>query len=131
MKNKLTVSVAFLVGLVLGVGGAQLIHPGTAAESCNSRPAHGQSHSIMIMNDKVEPAQTTGQLCDTLTITNMDDITREIAFGMHQKHVFYDGIEERSLKKDESFTITMNQTGTFHFHDHLHDETEGYFTVTK
>jgi len=41
----------------------------------------------------------------------------------------YDGVAERVLGKGQSFTITLNQAGNFHWHDHLHDEVEGYFTV--
>jgi hypothetical protein len=57
--------------------------------------------------------------------------TREIGFGVHDKHVAYDGISERILNQDESFTITLDKTGRYHWHDHFHDEVEGYFSVTK
>jgi len=48
-----------------------------------------------------------------------------------RKPMPYDGVAERFLNKNESFTITLNATGTYHWHDHLHDEVEGYFTVSK
>lgn len=70
-------------------------------------------------------------MCDTLTFTNKDAIAREIAFGPHEHHVPYDGVAERVLNKNQSFTVTLNQTGNFRWHDHLHDEVEGTFAVTR
>lgn len=86
---------------------------------------------VEIKNDKVTPQTTNGKLCDTLTITNDDNITRIIAFGPHEHHVAYDGVTDRVLHKNESLSITFNQTGSFHFHDHEHDEVQGYFNVKK
>jgi plastocyanin len=132
MKSKLIIVVALLVGISLGVGGVRLLNTSTTADKLCSKPvASAESHSVMIMDGKVEPGTTTAKLCDTLTFTNMDNIAREIAFGPHENHVPYDGVAEKVLNKDQSFTITLNQTGSFHFHDHLHDEVQGYFTVTK
>lgn len=130
MKNKLTIVIAFLVGIGLGASGMLLVRSPSEAQTCAG--SHGSSYSVMIMNGKVEPAGTVrAQLCDSLTITNMDSVIREIAFGPHEHHVPYDGIAERELDKNQSVTIVLNQAGTFHWHDHLHDEVEGFFAVTK
>lgn len=130
MKNKLTIIIVFLVGLGLGASGMLLVRAPSNSETCSGN--QGASYSVMIMNGKVEPAGTIqAKLCDTLTFTNMDSAIREIAFGPHEHHVPYDGIAERELDKNQSLTITLNQAGTFHWHDHLHDEVQGYFTVAK
>lgn len=132
MKPKIIIVVAVLVGITLGVGSMQLLHTSTQASRPCSVPSNtAESHTIMIMNGKTEPGSVTGKLCDSLTITNMDTVAREISFGPHEVHVPYDGVAERVLNAGQSFTITLNQTGSFHLHDHLHDEVEGYFTVTK
>ena len=132
MKSKLIIAVAILVGITLGGGSVALLQTKSQAGPLCSKPVgSSQSYSIMIMDGKVEPSTTTAKLCDTLTITNMDSQAREIAFGPHAEHVPYDGVAEKVLNKDQSFTITLKQTGTFHFHDHVHDEVQGYFTVTK
>jgi hypothetical protein len=34
------------------------------------------------------------------------------------------------LRQGGSVTVTLVKTGTFHFHDHFHDEVAGSFTVT-
>jgi len=86
---------------------------------------------IIIANNTPSQPDVTAQLCDTLTIVNQDTVTREIAFGPHDHHTPYDGITERVLKRGESFTVTLNKAGTYHWHDHIHDEVQGDFTVKK
>jgi plastocyanin len=89
------------------------------------------NHTVTIQNNTMDPAHTDAALCDTLTITNNDDSLRLIAFGEHDSHIAYDGVSEKTLKKGESFTITLNKPGTVIFHDHNQDEVEGDFTVTN
>jgi plastocyanin len=89
----------------------------------------GQVHAVVIRNDQMQPETVTAKKCDRLTITNRDDVTREIGFGQHDHHTPYDGVSERILKKGESLTITLNQIGEFHYHDHFHDEVAGNFIV--
>ena len=89
----------------------------------------GQSHSVVIQGDTMIPQHTYAVLCDTLTVTNQDDIERDLAFGVHDHHQAYDGQTENMLKKGQSITVVLNQAGTFKFHDHLHDEVQGTFTV--
>lgn len=87
------------------------------------------NHTVTIQNDKVIPENTVGTKCDTMTITNRDDAQRLIAFGPHEHHVAYDGVLERVLIKNQSLTVTLVQTGNFGFHDHIHDDVKGTFTV--
>ena len=127
--NKRTL--ALIIGLViLVIGGvlAVLFSGGTAAAVCKSDtvPVH---YVVTIQNGKASNTSLQTVKCDTLTITNEDPTTREIAFGPHEKHVAYDGIAERVVGKGESVTVTMVKTGTFRWHDHLHDEIQGTFTV--
>jgi len=89
----------------------------------------GPTHIVTIRNSKAQPAHTTAKLCDRLTIENEDPRVRLMAFGIHDKHQPYDGMEERALDKDQSLTVILNQVGTFKFHDHLDDSARGTFTV--
>ncbi|HYF97148.1 MAG TPA: hypothetical protein VD947_03880 [Patescibacteria group bacterium] len=86
-------------------------------------------HTIYIKNDNMQPENINGNLCDTLTVKNSDDKLRRMAFGVHERHHEYDGITEKILRKDQSFTVTLNQVGTYTIHDHLEEETEAEFTV--
>ena len=91
----------------------------------------GATHLVTIRNSKAQPAHTTAKLCDKLKIENQDAQVRLMAFGIHDKHQPYDGIEERALDKNQSFTVTLNQSGNFLFHDHLDDSAQGTFTVIE
>jgi len=130
MKSKLLIALVLVFGIGLGVSGVALMQNHSAsADTCNKPNA--QSHQVMIMDGKVDTPKINAKLCDSITFTNMDNITREIAFGPHEDHVPYDRVAEKVLTEGQSFTITLNQAGSFHWHDHTHDEVEGYFTVTK
>ena len=87
------------------------------------------AHTVFIHNGEALPANTSATLCDTLTITNDDDRLRLMAFGAHDHHDPYDGVTEKVLSRGQSLTVTLDQTGTYEFHDHLQETVLGYFTV--
>lgn len=95
---------------------------------CRTQGVH---HEVVIENGVVNPTHTEAKLCDTLTITNNDTAGRLMAFGVHEDHVQYDGVTEQMLHQGDSFTVTLNRSGTYIFHDHIHDEVTGDFTVVK
>jgi plastocyanin len=95
-------------------------------QGCSPRHAN---HEVTIQNGKIEPSNTVASKCDTLTIKNLDSVDRIMAFGVHDHHVAYDGVEERELLGNQSFTVTLIQPGSFKFHDHMHDEVAGTFQV--
>lgn len=129
MNRKTTLSLLGLVVAIIGISAVIGFNNRGASAQCESAVTH--SYKAMIMDGKVSDPQINGKLCDTITFTNMDHLAREIAFGPHEDHVAYDGVPEKVLNQNQSFTITLNQAGSFHWHDHEHDEVEGYFTVTK
>jgi hypothetical protein len=104
-------------------------HKAAPIPSCPA--GHHSVHKVIIQNNKVIPVNTVAPLCDTLTITNLDDKERLMAFGLHEHHVPYDGTTAKILIQGQSLTVTLVQAGNFRFHDHWHDEIQGTFTVTK
>ncbi len=100
---------------------------GSAIAKCDAQAAKG--YTVTIQENKVSPVHTEARLCGRLTIINRDDRSRLIAFGVHDSHRPYDGVEERVLSKDQQMTVTLNQPGDFKFHDHFDDTVEGTFTV--
>ena len=98
-----------------------------AVARCTSK---GTAHSVTIENNTISPQHTDAVLCDTLTILSKDNRIRLMAFGVHDDHQPYDGVGEKTLEKNQSFTVTLNQSGTFTFHDHLDDSVIGTFTVS-
>ncbi len=88
------------------------------------------NHKVTIINGQVNPLHTVAQKCDTLTFISEDSGSREIAFGTHPAHEAYAGETDLTIRKGLSKTITLSESGTYQFHDHLHEETAGDFTVT-
>lgn len=99
-----------------------------AAESCKQK---GVNHLIIIKDGVVTPSHIIARPCDTMTVTNNDDVLRYMAFGRHDEHQAYDGITEKTIEKGQSFTVTLDEVGNYKFHDHLHDEVTGTFTVKR
>jgi plastocyanin len=131
MNQRTSVLVVLLIIVV--VGGALFVAFSGGKQSANGCRAGETSavHKATIRDGKVSNDHIYGKVCDTITITNKDAMSREIAFGNHDHHVPYDGVTERVLGENESFTITLDKAGSYHWHDHLHDEVEGFFTVTQ
>ncbi|MFO0882341.1 MAG: hypothetical protein U0491_02730 [Candidatus Saccharimonadales bacterium] len=134
MKNTLVFGVFLIIGIATAasitaffaskyVNGKENL-----ADTCNTAK-NVQNHVIVIENNVVTPTQSTIAYCDTLTIINKDSNIRLMAFGQHDKHVHYDGVEEKELSQGQSFTVTAVSKGTFTFHDHEQDEVQGEFTV--
>ena len=90
-----------------------------------------ENHTITIKNGFVNPQYTEANECDTLTFINEDNVVREITFGTHPNHGVYAGEEELLVRSGRGKTITLSETGTYDFHDHLHAEVAGQFTVTS
>jgi hypothetical protein len=127
-----------IVAAVVAIGGTifgstylgnRLLNQKATGTSQTCASDHPVNHKVVIQNDVVTPKNTVASLCDTLTITDLDNKERLMAFGVHSGHVPYDGVEEKALSKGQSLTITLVQAGNFLFHDHEQDEVRGTFTV--
>lgn len=137
MKN--LKALAFVTGFVLLVGGVILAtlklsdrylseEEAPTVASCTE---HKTSYTVTIQGGGVNPEHTDAKLCDTFTITNADAKSRLMAFGVHTHHKEYDGVTTKMLLKDGSLKVTLNELGTYTFHDHFQDEVQGSFTVTQ
>lgn len=138
VPQKLLIGAGLAVGSVALIGAiiivanrylnAQELAANAKFAACNQQ---GNHHTVTIKNDIAVPDHITAPLCDTLTIENADDEIRVMAFGPHENHQPYDGVTEETLGPGQSLTVVLNQLGTYQFHDHIHDEVRGDFTVTK
>lgn len=117
--------------LIAGVIGALAFTNRNSVQGATSCTVAGQRHTVVIQAGTMSPGHVDAHVCDTLTITNQDAKTRKIGFGEHDKHVAYDGVSERVLSSGQSFTITLNEIGEVHFHDHFQEEVEASFTVLR
>lgn len=87
------------------------------------------THRVTISSGVVSPIHTEARHCDTLTFINEDDIVREITFGTHPEHETYAGEDFLTVRKGRGKHLTLNQEGTYQFHDHLDPTVTGFFTV--
>ena len=136
MIKKIVIIIGLLVLIAGFIGGVVYLSnsylnkkDNKISTAINCEGKEGAIHEVIIQNDTVTPANTNGKLCDTITITNKDDKSRDIAFGQHDHHVAYDGIEVKTIGKDQSFTIFLNKAGQYIFHDHDQDAVKGSFVV--
>lgn len=100
---------------------------GTETGACTENK---QSHVVTIRGGVANPSFIEANLCDTLTFVNEDTDTRTLNFGDHTSMVAYGGEDEVVVDAGKSETITLNQTGTFGYFDHMDKATAGSFTVT-
>jgi hypothetical protein len=104
---------------------AVLSSPDTTASTDTAACARlGTTHRLVVNNDSFSEPRLAVQHCDTVIITNQDDLTYELNFGQHDRHIFYPGFTSRPLLPGKSTTIHALRVGTFHIHDHLRDNAE-------
>ena len=124
MAVVLFVGIHQLASAYLGAHSATKV---VATATCQGQPT---THVVVIRNDAASPQHTTAKLCDALTFINTDPKLREMAFGEDDHRQAYDGVTEDLLDENQSFTVTLNQAGTFKFHDITHPEVAGDFAVS-
>jgi cytochrome o ubiquinol oxidase operon protein cyoD len=91
----------------------------------------GDNHRVLISSGKSYPTVTAAKRCDTLTIINEDEVSRDVSFGTKGANQPYAGVWDLSLSGGRGKTITLSEAGSFHFYDHLHPDTSASFTVSK
>lgn len=99
---------------------------GTKTGACHGV---GENYKITVSNGVVSPNYIEAKQCDTLTFINEDKDAREMTFGTHPNHGAYGGEYEVIVRKGRAKSITLNQAGTFEFHDHLDPSVTGSFSV--
>ncbi len=101
---------------------------GQSTGACQST---NTNYQVVFTDSAVGPRTATTKICDTLTFVNDGEELLEVTFGEHDQHVPYAGNKRLLIKSGHSKTITLSDTGSYKFHDHLRDELNGVFTVTK
>lgn len=87
------------------------------------------NHVVTISGGIASPNHIEAQQCDTLTFINKDGLKREMVFGPHPNYHSYGGEDKTLLDDTRAETITLNESGGFMFHDHLHPTLSGHLTV--
>ncbi len=86
-------------------------------------------HKVTITNGVASPSHTNARKCDRIEFKDADSGVRDIAFGSYPHHEVYGGVEDLIISRDQNQTLILDELGTYSFHDHLHEQTTGSFTV--
>ena len=89
----------------------------------------GTVHMIELKENTAHPRHTDAKICDTIIFFNADNDAREIAFGVHEQHETYAGQTGGLIRHGRNLVVTLTESGTHLFHDHLLDDIAGDFTV--
>jgi cytochrome o ubiquinol oxidase operon protein cyoD len=89
----------------------------------------GANHKVTITDGVATPAHVQARMCDSLSFINEDSTVHDIAFGKHPAQDIYGGESGETVRKGYPKTLTLNQAGTYEYHDHLNPSTHGFFTV--
>lgn len=88
-------------------------------------------HRVILKNGIASPSVVLADMCDSILFVNEDETPRVISFGSHTAHGTYSGVNGLTVKKGRNKSLTLNQTGTHYFHDHLETSVNGLFTVAS
>ena len=113
------------------VANDEAVHQINGAQAGSCPEGTGTIYKIELKNNTASPGHVDAHLCDTLIVMNLDNATRQINFGVHDKHMAYAGDTGGALRPHRNMVLRLTELGTYKFHDHLLDEVSGDFTVTR
>jgi len=87
------------------------------------------NHKVSFKDGRIDPLVTVATQCDTLTFSENSGTEVDLAFGTHDDHSVYAGLQGIDLRKNRTKTITLSEIGTYQFHDNKRPEAVGTFAV--
>lgn len=104
---------------------------GQSTGACQENRDNNASHMVMAMDGTMSPKHIEAKRCDTLVFMSHDNANHTFAFGTPERTESYGGMFEVSITPARSKTITLNQTGSFHFYDSSNHTLAATFTVNE
>jgi plastocyanin len=106
--------------------------PAARAQDCTGVSIPENSTVIKMEHGKFDPSELTVHVCDTVLFLNLDDEQKWPAVGPHPTHSSYPGFDAgREMKKFDYFQFQLNRTGSYSFHDHLHESVRGKINIIE
>jgi len=102
---------------------------GKQAGTCSGQT--GKNHELMLMDGMATPSHIDAHLCDTLTIMNHDETTRNLVFGAPGQAETYAGQSGPAVHLGHNKVIVLTELGTYKFRDQKLSKMSGDFTVIK
>lgn len=104
-------------------------------ENANSDEEIGAELDVAVTDSGFSPKTLTIKVGDSVTWTNERSQAVYIAPDNHPDHQKYAGIWDDDgtgrIAKDESYTMTFTQAGSYTYHDHLNSSMTGTVVVTE
>jgi cytochrome o ubiquinol oxidase operon protein cyoD len=91
----------------------------------------GKNYKIELKNKDAAPLYIGAKLCDTITIVNVGDATREIRFGEQEAPKTYAGEDGETIAPGHSKVVTLTELGAHEFYDAINEGVSGGFTVMR
>lgn len=88
------------------------------------------NHEILV-GDLANMPYIEANRCDTLTFKSGDNVAHELQFGTYDEPASYGGLEGIFVRTDRAKIITLNETGTFSYHDRNDPTVVGSFSVIE
>jgi hypothetical protein len=129
-KHWLYIVDTLVLGIALTLVIASIYGSTKDTKSTNCEP-RGKEHSLTLHADDFSKNKLTMQKCDSVKITNYDNLDYRLAFGVHDRHVTYPGFQEQILRPTKSLRFEAVKAGTYLMHDHLRDQATIQFTITS
>ncbi len=107
--NKIWIAIALLLILV---GGYYLLSPGPSAPPV-------ETNEVAIRNSGFEPQVIAISAGTTVTWTNEDPATNQVASDPHPIHTDLPGLSSGEMNPGAAYSYTFTTPGTFGYHNHL------------
>lgn len=101
---------------------------GQLTGGCQGR---GTVHEVTFSNSEVTPWYTAAKQCDTLLLINLGEEEVQIVFGNFPEYEVYAGKDHLVVRPGRNQTLTLSETGQYHFYDSRNPLSAGSFVVTE
>lgn len=101
---------------------------GEKTGACQQKKAN---HKVYVKEGVATPSYTEAKLCDTITFVSEDNYEHLIVFGIYPEKIIYAGAGESLDISTRAKSITLSESGEYHFYDEKNPNITGSFTVEK
>lgn len=122
--------VAIVTVSLVGFGIWNLMNDPSANDDIACREP-GTTQTVILQNDRFQPANITLDMCDRLQIINQDELSFDLAFGSHDEHQDYPGYSRTVVQPGEFIELDAIAPASLTMHDHLRDNAKLQFTVNE
>lgn len=95
----------------------------------SNTPAKPATFNIDIKNFQFSPSQLKIKKGDAVVFTNLDSMPHQVDSNPHPIHTDHTELNGPTITTGQTFSVTLNNVGTYNFHCHLHSSMQGTIIV--